>query len=114
MTITIELRLNGGILQFLNENGQWQDVDANNPNTGVNEGDEIDWSGDATIDKIKIKPPTGAILARVNSNDSKNPKGIIKSGLSGKLTQKYTISVKSSDQKGGYIDFDPKIKYPQE
>ena len=114
MTRSIDLRLNDGVLQFMNESGQWQNVDADNPNTGVNEGDEIDWNGDASIDKIKIKPPTGAILAKVTGNDSKNPKGSIKSGLSGNLTQKYTISVKSVDQKGGYIDFDPKITFPLE
>lgn len=112
-TTTINLTLRSGVLKFKNTAGQWQTVDATNPSTGVNSGDEVDWVADSTISKIKIKPAKGDILDRVDKNDSPNPKGKVKTGLSGTLTQKYTISVKAASGGGGYLDFDPELNYPK-
>lgn len=112
--ITINLTLEGGVLKFKNDAGVWQKVDAGNPSTGVDSGDEVDWLGDDTIDKIKIKPKQNRILETVDGDDTKKPKGKVKSGLSGQITEKYTISVKSSTKgDGGYTDFDPDLKFPR-
>jgi hypothetical protein len=116
MIITINLTLEGGVLKFKNTAGQWQTVDANNPSTAVNSDDELDWVGDDTIDKIKIKPNKGNILDKVDDNDSKTPKGKMKQGLTGTLSEKYTISVKASKSEskgGGYTDFDPDLTFPR-
>ncbi|SNT25642.1 hypothetical protein SAMN05421640_2986 [Ekhidna lutea] len=110
--ITINLTLDGGVLKYQDDAGNWQTVDAGSPSTGVDSGDEVDWSGDDTIGKIKIKPNKNRILDRVDDDDTKKPKGKVKQGLTGTITEKYTISVKPANG-GGYTDFDPDLTYPK-
>ncbi|WP_370090468.1 hypothetical protein [Ekhidna sp.] len=111
--ITINLTLDGQTLKYQDSSGNWQVVDAGNPSTGVNSGDEVDWVADDTISKVKIKPNQNQILEKVNDNDSKKPKGKVKNGLTGTINVKYTISVKPASGGGGYIDVDPDLHYPK-
>lgn len=111
MKITINLTLDGDVLKFKNEKGEWQPVTPTAPSTGVDCGDEVDWVGDETISKIKIKPNKSKILDKVDGDDTRKPKGMVRKSIEGKISEKYTISVKG-ERGGGYTDFDPDLHYP--
>ncbi|WP_258104157.1 hypothetical protein [Marinoscillum sp. MHG1-6] len=113
MATSIYLTLDGTTLKWSpNGSTNWTPVGPDSPKTGVNENDEVDWIADDTISKVKIKPNKSAIIKQVNGDDTKTPKGVTNSSIPNPTTEKYTISVKPADPAGGYLDFDPELRYP--
>lgn len=116
-TITINLRLvSSGKKSYelqWDDEGTWTKVSADSPTTTVNSGDEIDWVGDDSIKKMKIKFTKGDIIPNdcVSGNDSDCPKGQCNRDLGPGLSDSYTITVKPADG-GPTGEYDPKVKTP--
>lgn len=116
---TIYLRLTGTNpnyqLQWSYDQVTWAKVQSDSPSTEVKGGDELDWSGDSTIDKIKIKFNKGNIISDsgISGNDTKKPKGTVPSGVANNLTDSYTIKVKPAAG-GAQKEYDPDLKTPND
>ena len=113
--ITIHLRLTGTNpdyeLQWSYDQSTWSKVQPNSPSTEVDSDDNLDWSADDTIQKVKIKFDKGNIIPNVSDDDTKDPKGKVKSNVARGLTDSYTIKVQPSGG-GGLKEYDPDIKTP--
>ncbi len=116
-TTVINLRLEevDGTSQLQWENnGEWTAVSRNSPSTSLDEGDEIDWDGDDTIKKIKIKFEKGNIIPNsdIRDNDTKKVKASPKRGLgTQKLSDKYDITA-YPEGGGKPVTVDPDVNYP--
>lgn len=117
-TKTIYLKLEGSNpnyqLQWSYDRKTWAKVEPNSPSTQVDSGDELDWSADASIDKVKIKFAKGNIIpnGKISGNDGKTPKGTVVNGVGKNLTDTYTIKVKPADG-GPTGEYDPDINTPK-
>ncbi len=111
----IYLKLERSVLMWSPDGtSNWINVTPSSPSTGVNNGDTVSWIADSSIDKIMISPKQGKILKNIDGDDTKNPKGTANPNIGSPTTEKYTISVKAVNSKGGYLDTDPEIRYPPE
>ena len=101
-------------LQWSADQRTWSKVEANSPSTEVESNDELDWSADDSIDKIKIKFDNGNIIpnGNISDNDSKLPKGKVKSNAPKGASDSYTIKVKPADG-GPSGEYDPDIRTPE-
>ena len=113
---TIHLRLTGSNpnyeLQGSYDQSTWAKVQDDSPITEVDSDDTLDWQADGTIDNVKIKFDKGNIIPSVTDDDTKHPKGTVKSNVGKALSDSYIIKVKPSGQ-GGYNEYDPGVKTPE-
>lgn len=118
-TKTIYLKLIGSQpnyqLQWSYDQTTWAKVEATSPSTDVNPGDEVDWDADDSIENVKIKFKNGNIIpnGNITGNDTKKPKGNVKSDAAKGSSDTYTIKVKPTAG-GGYQEYDPDLKVPNE
>lgn len=117
-TKMIYLKLEGTgksrVLQWSYDGNRWAKVEPNSPSTEIEPGDEVDWEGDDSISKLKIKFDKGNIIPNkdVRGNDSRTPKGRVKSDAAKGSSDSYTITVKPADG-GPTGEYDPDLKVPQ-
>lgn len=100
-------------LQWSEDQRTWAKVTATSPSTQLDSDDELDWSADASIANVQIQFNKGNIIpnSSIRGNDTKQPKGTVKSGVARGLSDTYAIMVQPAGG-GGLQEYDPEVKTP--
>lgn len=100
-------------LQWSEDQHTWAKVTATSPSTQLDSDDELDWSADASITKVQIQFNKGNIIpnSNIRSNDTRQPKGSVITGVARGLSDTYTIKVQPAGG-GGLKEYDPEVKTP--